>query len=175
VNAVSRSLSLVAIVCGLLLAGCAPRASEYNEEAQRCAAGIVGDIFVSNNDDNFALEQQPDRPVQLVQFRGLRITVTPQDVSSEGKLKGISGRHQILIECAQSRVWNGAWTPWKEGTSGKAAFTEAMAGVSRIGYCSFRIQKEQERWVAVNMMPSHQFLTDKELLSSLVRQALPSS
>jgi len=50
-----------------------------------------------------------------------------------------------------------------------------MAGVSKIGYCSFRIQKEQERWVAVNKVPSHQFLTDKELLNSFVRQALPSS
>jgi hypothetical protein len=65
--------------------------------------------------------------------------------------------------------------PWQKGTSGKTAFTETMAGVSKIGYCSFRIQKEQERWVAVNKMPSHQFLTDKELLSSYVRQALPSS
>jgi len=82
-----------------------------------------------------------------------------------------SDRFKLVVECDQWRTWDGKWTPWKEGTGGKAALTNTMFPSAAVGVWVIQFEAVNGEWHTRNTFGISDLAQDKVALDSLMRDA----
>ena len=83
---------------------------------------------------------------QLVELHNPSTSLYSVPVSETDRMNGLSDRFKLVVECDQWRTWDGKWTPWKEGTGGKAALTNTMFPSAAVGFWVIQFEAVNGEW-----------------------------
>src|ERR1035438_1708975 len=155
----------------LCLGACSKEASQPSEGESQANA-LLKETFTGSKDYWFAVEKLGgSERYGLVQLHNPQISFSAVGVSETDRMNGISERCRLVVECDQSRSWNGQWSVWKDDTAGKARFLNAITPSLGVGYWVIQFEKLNDEWHSRNSFPVHNLVQDQEMLDALMRKA----
>jgi hypothetical protein len=166
----SRSL-VVLLVLGICFGGCSRQPAPPTEREAK-ANLLINQTFKGSKEFWFAASKLlGGKKLQLVQLHNPSTSLYSVPVSETDRMNGVSERFKLVVECEQSRTWDGKWTPWREETGSKAAITNTMFPSAAVGFWVIQFEAVNGEWHTKNTFPVRDLAQDKVALDALMRDA----
>ena len=91
------------------------------------------------------------KKLQLVQLHGPRTSIYAVPVTETDRMNGVSQRFKLVVECSQSRTWDRTWTPWIDGTAGRAQITNTFFPSAAIGFWVIQFEQANGQWHTIKI------------------------
>jgi hypothetical protein len=167
---ITQGLFLV-LVLGICICSCSRQPSPETEREAK-ANLLLGQTFEGSKEFWFAANKLPGAgKFQLVQLHNPKTTLYSVPVSDTDRMNGVSDRFKVVVECEQSRIWDGKWTLWKEETGGRASLLNTVFPSAAVGYWVIQFEAVNGEWHTRNAFPVHDLVQDKGALDALMRKA----
>ncbi len=162
---------VVLLVSGICFGGCS-RQSAPPTEREAKANLLIDQTFKGSKEYWFAVNRLPGgKKFQLVELHNPSTSLYSVPVSETDRMNGVSERFKFVVECDQSRTWDGKWTPWKEETGGKAALANTMFPSAAMGFWVIQFEAANGEWHTKNAFPLRDLAQDRMALVALMRDA----
>jgi hypothetical protein len=151
--------------------GCSQEASQPSEGEMQATA-LLADTFTGPKDLWFAAEKVlGSEKHRLVELHNPRTSFSEVNVSATDRMNGITERCRLVVECDQSRTWDGQWSVWKDDTAGKAQLLNLLTPSLGVGYWVIQFEKLNGEWHSRNSFPVHNLVQNQTLRDALMRKA----
>jgi len=139
-------------------------------EGEEQARALLAQTFSGSKEYWFAVEKPLGfEKCRLVQLHNPQISFSTLGVTETDQMNGITERCRLVVECDQSRSWDGVWSYWKDDTAGKAQILNFIG--PGVGYWVIRFEKVDGEWHSKNTFPVHNLVQNQSLRKTLMRIA----
>ncbi len=165
------SLNILLLAVALLgFIGCAP-ATDRSTAKEARATELLNRTFRDSKESWFAVTRLGKQKFHLVQLHNPQTKILSVAVTDTDRMNGVSERFKLVVECAQSREWDGQWTPWQAGTVGQTSLLNLSFPSAAVGYWVIQFEETHGQWHITNTFPIHDLIQDPPLLESLLHRA----
>jgi hypothetical protein len=155
----------------LCLGACSKEETQPSEGESQANA-LLKETFTGSKDYWFAVEKlSGSEHYGLVQLHNPKISFSAGSVTETDRMNGITERCRLVVECDQSRSWDGKWSIWKDDTAGRAQFLNMITPSLGVGFWVIQFEKRNDEWHSRNSFPIHNLVQDQEMRDALMRKA----
>jgi len=140
-------------------------------QLQAFARSYLDSIFIERGGYWFAAERRSGNKILLVRFNRPSATLNKGLVSETDRMNGVALRYSLTFECAQWSAWDREWSEWQKGTDGAASFVNTFITGGGLGYGQFVLELKHGKMTVRNMMPIHDFISDRAKIVALMDAA----
>jgi hypothetical protein len=166
-----RRLLLVVVASAFLIIGCNRKPAEPSE-SESLASALLTHTFKGSNEFSYAVNATGAQKPRLVELHNLQSSMLSLPVTETDQMNGITQRFKVVVDCTQSRSFDGQWTPWVDGSAHSALpMLNSVFPSAAAGYWVIQFEKKNGQWSTKNTFPVHNLLQNDALLTELMQAA----